>query len=78
MFFRIRYNFGPDSRQVIICAAMEVEACALLKAEFLGRGWGQTISILESGGSPDAANKGWPSPSAEMCRGFLLYNFWRI
>ena len=20
----------------------------------------------------------WPGPSAEMCRGFLLYNFWRI
>ena len=20
----------------------------------------------------------WPGPSAEMCRGFLLYKFWRI
>ena len=23
-------------------------------------------------------SKCWPSPSAEMCRGFLLYKFWRI
>ena len=22
--------------------------------------------------------KGWPGPSAEMCRGFLLYKLWKI
>ena len=55
-------------------------------AYYLNRHW--TLSMLacrsslgQCFGNPNPYNlskKYWPGPSAEMCRGFLLYKFWKI
>ena len=76
------WQMTPSARvRACTCVCADVCMCAMRVSAFMPSmafPFKKTKMMRASCKLGSRFKKGWPGPSAEMCRGFLLCKFWRI